>query len=106
MLARCAGSHEGAEARDGLADDQILHLIRAFVGIERFAVCEETRRLVVGDDAVSAEQLASTCAARTIRPCEAVMLGIILASRSCTNWNEPIGLPNCIRSCAYLSAAS
>ena len=23
------------------------------------------------------------------------MLAIILASRSCTNWNEPIGLPNC-----------
>jgi len=24
-------SHKGAEARDGFADDQILHLIRAFV---------------------------------------------------------------------------
>ena len=27
------------------------------------------------------------------------MLAIILASRSCTNWNEAIGLPNWMRSC-------
>jgi len=33
----------------------------------------------------------------------AVTLASILASRSCINWNEPIGLPNCRRSCAYLS---
>src|SRR5256885_5605653 len=46
------------------------------------------------------------CSSDLIRHCEAVMLAIILASRSCTNWNEPIGLPNCIRSCAYFSAAS
>ena len=57
-LARRAASHEGAEARDRLADDQILHLIRAFVGVERFAVRKEARDFVVGDDAVAAEQLA------------------------------------------------
>src|SRR5882724_1258202 len=38
--------------------------------------------------------------------CEAVMLASILASRSCTSWNDPIGLPNCKRSWQYLSAFS
>ena len=57
-LAGRAASHEGAEARNGLADDQILHLKRAFVGVERFAVRKEARDFVVGDDAVAAEQLA------------------------------------------------
>src|SRR5580704_3846536 len=52
-------SHEGTQASDGLADDQILHLICAFVGVERFAIREEPRGLVVGDDAVAAEHLAS-----------------------------------------------
>src|SRR5580704_12720870 len=52
-------SHEGAQASDGLADDQILHLICAFVGVERFAIRKEPRGLVVGDDAVAAEHLAS-----------------------------------------------
>ena len=52
-------SHEGAEAGDGLADDQILHLIRAFVGVERFGIGEEARDVVVGDDAVAAQQLAA-----------------------------------------------
>ena len=51
-------SHEGAEAGDGLADDQILHLIGAFVGVERLGVGEEARDVVVGDDAVAAQQLA------------------------------------------------
>src|SRR5260370_22995859 len=50
-------SHEGAEAGDSLADDQILHLIRAFVGVERFTIREEACRLVVGNDSVAAHQL-------------------------------------------------
>ena len=54
-------SHKGAEASDGLADDQILHLIRAFVGVERFGIGEEARDVVVGDDAVAAQQLAAPC---------------------------------------------
>lgn len=33
-------------------------------------------------------------------------LQIILASRSCTNWNDPIGLPNCSRFWLYSSAVS
>src|SRR5277367_1365036 len=52
-------SHEGTQASDGLAEDQILHLICAFVGVERFAIREESRGLIVGDYAVAAEQLAS-----------------------------------------------
>src|SRR5271170_4160013 len=52
-------SHEGTQASDGLAEDQILHLISAFVGVERFAIRKEPRDLVVGDDTVAAEQLAS-----------------------------------------------
>ena len=35
-------SGEGAEACDGLADDQILDLIGAFVGVEGFAIRERT----------------------------------------------------------------
>ena len=34
----------------------------------------------------------------------AVTLASILAIRSWTIWNEAIGLPNCLRSCVYLSA--
>src|ERR1700721_3885382 len=53
--------NEGAETRDGLPKDQILHLKRAFVGVERFAVGKEARDLVVSDDAVAAKQLAGPC---------------------------------------------
>ena len=52
-------SHEGADAGDGLADDQVLHLECAFVGVERLGVGEEARDVVVGDDAVAAEDLAA-----------------------------------------------
>src|ERR1700682_1488946 len=54
-----SGSHEGADARHGLADDQILHLERAFVGIERFGICKEASDVGFDDNAVSTEQLAS-----------------------------------------------
>src|ERR1700760_3124121 len=54
-------SNEGAETRNGLADDQILHLKRALVGVERFAVRKKARDLVVGDNAVAAKQLAGPC---------------------------------------------
>src|ERR1700752_437812 len=52
-------SHEGAVTGDGFADDQILHLIGAFVGIERLGIGEEASEIVVGDDAVAAQDLAS-----------------------------------------------
>src|SRR3954454_24655562 len=51
--------HERADARDRLADDQVLHLIRAFVGVERLGIGEEARDVVVGDVAVAAQQLAA-----------------------------------------------
>src|ERR1700683_661577 len=44
---------EGAEPGYGFAENQVLHLERAFVGIERFRICEETAYVVVGDDAVA-----------------------------------------------------
>src|SRR6476660_325996 len=46
---------EGAEAGDRLADDQVLHLVRPFVGVERFAVRKEASDLVVGDNSVAAQ---------------------------------------------------
>src|SRR5258708_7110948 len=49
--------HEGAEAGDGLADNQVLHLIRAFVGVERLGIVEEARDIVIGNDAVAAQDL-------------------------------------------------
>src|SRR3954447_6348023 len=52
-------SHEGAQTSDGFADDQILHLIRAFIGVERFGIREEACNIVVGDDAIAAQQLAA-----------------------------------------------
>src|ERR1700675_5081065 len=52
-------SHEGAATGDGFADDQILHLICAFVGVQRLSIGEEAREIVVGDDAVAAQDLAS-----------------------------------------------
>src|SRR5277367_1979075 len=52
-------SQEGANAGDRLADDQVLHLIGAFVGVERFGVGEEARDIVVGDDAIAAQHLAA-----------------------------------------------
>jgi hypothetical protein len=48
-------SHEGAKPGNGFADDQILHLIRAFVRVQRLGVGEEARGIVVGDDTVAAQ---------------------------------------------------
>src|ERR1700723_1362233 len=46
------------EPSEGFAENQILHLICALVGVERFAIRKEPRGVVVGDNAVAAEQLA------------------------------------------------
>src|SRR5882672_6121512 len=51
--------HESAEPSYGFADDQVLYLVRAFVGIERFCIDEEPRNVVVENDAVPAEDLPS-----------------------------------------------
>src|SRR5215471_1832734 len=49
--------NESAEPGDRLADDQLLHLIRAFVGIDRLGIREVARNVVVEEDAVAAQQL-------------------------------------------------
>src|SRR6266853_6612694 len=56
--ARIAASDKGAEPGDRLADDQVLHLVGALVGVEGLGIGEKARGVVVGDDAVAAEQLA------------------------------------------------
>src|SRR6266566_8606348 len=56
--ARIAASDEGAEPGDRLADDQVLHLVGALVGVEGLGIGEKARGVVVGDDAVAAKQLA------------------------------------------------
>jgi len=49
--------HKGAKSCYGLADDQVLHLIRALVGVERLGVSEEARDVIIDEDAVAAQQL-------------------------------------------------
>src|ERR1700688_4570590 len=49
---------EGAQAGNGLAENQVLHLERALVGVESFRIHEESPDVVVSGDAVAAEQLA------------------------------------------------
>src|ERR1700752_4193846 len=48
--------HESAETGNGFTENQVLHLKRAFVGVERFGIGEEAPHVVVGDYAVSAQQ--------------------------------------------------
>jgi len=52
-------SHESAVTGDGFANDQILHLIGTFIGIERLGIGEEARDIVVSDDAIAAQDFAS-----------------------------------------------
>src|SRR6202140_5978827 len=52
-------SNEGAESGNRLADDQVLHLIRAFVGVEGFGNGKEAGNVVVRDDAIAAQYLAA-----------------------------------------------
>src|SRR6266566_6783947 len=56
--ARIGASDEGAEPGDRLADDQVLHLVGPFVGVEGLGIGEKARGVVVGDNAVAAKQLA------------------------------------------------
>ena len=58
LLERSLRLDEGAESRDRFADDQVLHLERSFIGVERFGVGKETRDVVVRYDSVAAKQLA------------------------------------------------
>src|SRR6202035_2164652 len=48
---------EGAEARYGFTQNQVLYLEGAFVGVERFRIGKETTDVVVCDDAITAQKL-------------------------------------------------
>src|SRR6267142_656008 len=49
--------HECAEAADGLANDQVLHLVGAFVGVERLRIREEAADTILHGDAVASADL-------------------------------------------------
>src|ERR1700752_3627987 len=49
--------YKGAETCDGFANDQRLHLVRAFVGIEGFSIAEISRDVIVKTDAVATANL-------------------------------------------------
>src|SRR3954465_13722331 len=49
--------YECAQSGDGLADDQVLHLVGAFVGVERLRIREEAADTVAHGDAVAAADL-------------------------------------------------
>src|SRR4029077_16781460 len=52
-------SPKSAVTGDGFADDQILHLICTLIGVQRLGIGEETCDIVVGHDAVAAQDLAA-----------------------------------------------
>src|SRR5215471_18162493 len=49
---------EGAKTRDVLANDQRVHLARAFIGIDSFSIGDEAPNVILEQDAVAAEQFA------------------------------------------------
>src|SRR5262249_10895921 len=51
-----SGSEKCAQPGDGLANDQVLHLIGTFVRIERLRIGEVTGCVVVSDNAVTAQE--------------------------------------------------
>ena len=58
-LTAIATSDKGANASDRLAEDEVLYLVRAFVGIQSFCICKEAREVVVQDDPVAAKKFPS-----------------------------------------------
>src|SRR5580692_810427 len=50
-------SYESAEARNGLPDNQRIHLARALVRIDRFGIRDKTPDLIIERDPIRAEQL-------------------------------------------------
>src|SRR5258707_10090945 len=51
-------SYEGTQSRNGLADDQRVHLPCALIGVDCFGIGHEASDVVLEEDAVAAEQLA------------------------------------------------
>src|SRR6516225_9997934 len=119
-------SDEGAQACDGLSNNEGIHLSRALIRVDCLRVGDKAADMVVEQDTVAAEQFAGiadrfsafdsaeqseacsscmrpsscNCAKRSIIVCVDVTFPSIRTRRSCTSWNPPIGLPNCIRSVA------
>src|SRR5258705_8896817 len=57
LMSAVSRLYERAKPADGFADDQVLHLVRAFVGVERLRIREEAADTVVHGDAVAAADL-------------------------------------------------
>src|SRR6267378_1552451 len=55
---QCLASYEGTQSRNGLADDQRVHLPCALIGVDCFGIGHEASDVVLEQDAVAAEQLA------------------------------------------------
>src|SRR5712672_629206 len=53
----CA-SYEGTQSRNGLADDQSVHLSCALVRVDRFRISDEAPDMILEQDAVAAQQFA------------------------------------------------
>src|SRR5262249_57861897 len=66
--------YESAQSADGFADDQGLHLVGAFVGVERLRIREVAAHPVINGDAVAAANLARP-PYRLSTPCRTEALG-------------------------------
>ena len=51
------GLQKGTQPCDGFANNEVLHLKRAFITVKRFGVCEESSNVVIDRNAVAAEYL-------------------------------------------------
>src|SRR5258705_4439320 len=65
---------EGAQTGDFLSQDQRMDVVRPLVGVHRFEICEMPHRLILGQDAVRAQQ--ASCFTRDIgRHAHVIALG-------------------------------
>src|SRR5438105_8363619 len=59
VITGCIGARfltESGDARDLLTKNEGVHVVRAFVGIHRFEVCQMAHRLILREDAVRSQQ--------------------------------------------------
>src|SRR5207244_8392770 len=68
---QCLASYEGTQSRNGLADDQRVHLPCALIGVDCFGIGHEASDVVLEQDAVAAEQLARLAAGFPASVCAA-----------------------------------
>src|SRR6188472_2872976 len=57
LIALGLGLHKGTQPCDGFAENEVLHLICAFITEKRFGVSEESPDVVIDRNAVAAEYL-------------------------------------------------